>query len=88
MMILTLLLLLLPFIPGLRSIPKWIPIHRLIWRDYYRGQRKADHLLLFEDQGAGPREYQVAVRPWQQGDHHFQPRTTREAPWRGLEPAS
>ncbi len=41
MMILTLLLLLLPFIPGLRSIPKWIPIHRLIWRDYYRGQRKS-----------------------------------------------
>ena len=31
-------LLLLPFIPGLRSIPRWIPIHRLIWRDYYRGQ--------------------------------------------------
>ncbi|MDX6309491.1 MAG: hypothetical protein QOI06_2537 [Nocardioidaceae bacterium] len=38
-MILTLLLLLVPFIPGLRSIPKWIPIHRLIWRDYYRSQR-------------------------------------------------
>ncbi len=36
---LTLLLLLLPFIPGLRSIPRWIPIHRLIWRDYYRKQR-------------------------------------------------
>jgi hypothetical protein len=25
-----------PFIPGLRSIPKWIPVHRLIWRNYYR----------------------------------------------------
>ena len=25
-----------PFIPGLRSIPRWIPVHRLIWRDYYR----------------------------------------------------
>jgi hypothetical protein len=34
--ILSLLLMLLPFIPGLRSIPRWIPIHRLIWRDYYR----------------------------------------------------
>lgn len=39
MMILTLLLLLVPFIPGLRSIPKWIPVHRLIWKDYYRTQR-------------------------------------------------
>jgi hypothetical protein len=25
----------LPFIPGLRSIPRWIPLHRLIWRSYY-----------------------------------------------------
>jgi hypothetical protein len=33
-----LLLLLLPFIPGLRSIPRWIPVHRLVWRDYYRGR--------------------------------------------------
>ncbi len=37
MMLLTLILTLLPFIPGLRSIPRLIPIHRLIWRDYYRG---------------------------------------------------
>lgn len=37
--ILTLLLALLPFIPGLRTIPKWIPIHRLVWRDYYKNQR-------------------------------------------------
>ncbi len=36
MMLLTLLLMFLPFIPGLRSIPRWIPVHRLIWRDYYR----------------------------------------------------
>jgi len=28
----TLLLLAIPFIPGLRDIPKLIPIHRLIWR--------------------------------------------------------
>ena len=33
---LTLVLMFVPFIPGLRSIPRWIPIHRLIWRDYYR----------------------------------------------------
>ena len=24
------------YIPGLRSIPRWIPVHRLIWRDWYR----------------------------------------------------
>ena len=28
----TLLLLAIPFIPGLRDIPQLIPIHRLIWR--------------------------------------------------------
>jgi Cytochrome b(N-terminal)/b6/petB len=30
----TLLLLFTPFIPGLRDIPRWIPLHRLIWRDW------------------------------------------------------
>ena len=30
----TILLLLIPFIPGLRDIPKWIPLHRLIWRNW------------------------------------------------------
>jgi hypothetical protein len=40
MMVLTLGLILLPFIPGLRSIPRWIPVHRLIWRDYYRAHPK------------------------------------------------
>ena len=28
----TILLLGIPFIPGLRDIPRWIPVHRLIWR--------------------------------------------------------
>jgi hypothetical protein len=32
----TLLLLFIPFIPGLRDIPRWIPVHRLIWRDWNR----------------------------------------------------
>jgi hypothetical protein len=40
MMLLSLLLLLLPFIPGLRSIPRWIPVHRLIWKDFYRHQHQ------------------------------------------------
>ena len=30
----TLLLLLVPFIPGLRDIPRLIPVHRLIWRSW------------------------------------------------------
>ena len=34
----TFLLLMVPFIPGLRSIPKAIPIHKLIWRQYYRNK--------------------------------------------------
>jgi hypothetical protein len=25
---------LVPFIPILRDIPRWVPIHRLIWRQY------------------------------------------------------
>ena len=36
MMVLTLLLALLPFIPVLRSIPRWLGVYRLIWRDHYR----------------------------------------------------
>jgi hypothetical protein len=36
MLILTVGLILLPFIPGLRSIPQKVPVYRLIWRDYYR----------------------------------------------------
>jgi hypothetical protein len=34
---LTTLLALVPFIPFLRDIPRWVPVHRLIWRRYYRG---------------------------------------------------
>ena len=30
----TLLLLFIPFLPGLRDIPRWIPGPRLIWRDW------------------------------------------------------
>jgi hypothetical protein len=36
MMILTFGLVLLPFIPGLRSIPRWTRVYRLIWRSHYR----------------------------------------------------
>lgn len=34
----TLILMLTPFIPGLRSIPRWAGIYRLIWRNYYRSE--------------------------------------------------
>jgi hypothetical protein len=37
----TLLLLLIPFIPGLRDIPRWIPLHRLIWHSWGRPQAPA-----------------------------------------------
>ena len=40
--LLTLLLVLVPFIPGLRDIPRLIPIHRLIWRHYYAEQKRTE----------------------------------------------
>ena len=37
--LLSLGLMLLPYIPGLRSVPRWIPVHRLIWRQWYQEHR-------------------------------------------------
>jgi hypothetical protein len=37
--VLSLGLILIPFIPGIRDIPRWIPIYKLIWRDHYRSLR-------------------------------------------------
>ena len=34
--VLSLALILIPFIPGVRDIPRWIPIYKLIWRDHYK----------------------------------------------------
>jgi hypothetical protein len=31
-----LIFLLIPWIPGLRSVPKWVPLYKLMWRDYYQ----------------------------------------------------
>ena len=39
MMLLSAALVLLPFIPGLRSLPRWLGVHRVIWRNWYRGSR-------------------------------------------------
>ncbi|MBS1869784.1 MAG: hypothetical protein JSS99_08975 [Actinobacteria bacterium] len=36
MMLLSVAFVCVPFIPGVRSIPRWIPLHRLIWRAHYR----------------------------------------------------
>ncbi len=36
MAILSLGLVGIPFIPGVRSLPRYVPLYRLIWRDYYR----------------------------------------------------
>ncbi|WP_407342718.1 hypothetical protein [Pengzhenrongella phosphoraccumulans] len=36
--LLVLVVILLPFIPGLRSIPRVIPVHKAVWRDYYRNK--------------------------------------------------
>ena len=37
---LRLLLIFVPFIPGLRDLPRWVPIHKLIWRRHYASMRK------------------------------------------------
>jgi len=52
----TLLLLLVPFIPGLRDIPRLIPVHRLIWR--------AD----WQQPGAGPGATPAHAGPAQEQD--------------------
>jgi hypothetical protein len=39
MTLMTAALALVPLIPILRDIPRWVPIHRLIWRDYYAPKR-------------------------------------------------
>ena len=41
MTLLTIALALVPFIPLLRDIPRWVPIHRLIWKEYYSPKVKA-----------------------------------------------
>ncbi len=39
--VLSLLFIFVPFIPGLRSIPRFTKIYRLIWREHYRNQKSA-----------------------------------------------
>jgi hypothetical protein len=37
--VLSLAFILVPFLPGIRDIPRRIPVYKLIWRDHYRAQR-------------------------------------------------
>jgi hypothetical protein len=39
--ILSVAFILIPFIPGVRDIPRWVPLYRYIWRDHYRDLRRA-----------------------------------------------
>ncbi len=41
MTVLTILLALVPLLPILRDIPRWLPLHRLIWRRYYAPKTSA-----------------------------------------------
>jgi Cytochrome b(N-terminal)/b6/petB len=41
MAVLTLALILVPYIPGLRRLPEFLGVYRLIWRDHYRELRTA-----------------------------------------------
>ena len=38
---LTVALALVPLIPVLRDIPRWVPIHRLIWKEYYSAKKRS-----------------------------------------------
>lgn len=38
MMLLTLGFVFVPFLPGIRSIPRLVPVYKLIWRDHYRNR--------------------------------------------------
>ncbi len=39
--LLTLAFICIPFLPGIRSLPRRIPIYRLIWKEHYRAQKSA-----------------------------------------------
>ena len=39
MIVIFLILLLFPFIPGLNQLPRWLGVYRLIWRDWYASQK-------------------------------------------------
>lgn len=40
--LLTLALILVPYIPGLNELPRYLGVYRLIWREHYRRLRAAN----------------------------------------------
>src|SRR6202035_926972 len=40
--VLSLAFILIPFLPGVRDLPRRIPVYKLIWRDHYRAQRAGE----------------------------------------------
>jgi hypothetical protein len=40
--VLSLAFILIPFLPIVRDIPRWIPLHRVIWREHYRSLRDTE----------------------------------------------
>jgi len=52
----TILLLFVPFIPGLRDIPRVVPLYRLVWRSWYRRPGSSEHAATAAEPGH-------AVRP-------------------------
>jgi hypothetical protein len=59
----TILLLLIPFIPGLRDIPRLIPVHRLIWRSWYRSPGPVPASGPGRGSGTGAADASPAGRP-------------------------
>ena len=51
----TVLLLAVPFLPGLRDIPRWIPLHRLVWRDWNRTNNESGPKMLADPPISPPR---------------------------------
>ena len=59
----TLLLLFIPFIPGLRDIPRWIPVHRLVWRNWNQQAAAGAHGAIRTRTQARTRRAEVAPPP-------------------------
>jgi len=47
--ILSIILMLVPWIPGLNTLPRYLGVYRLIWRDFYREQRSSRQSVASED---------------------------------------
>jgi len=30
----------IPFLPGIRSLPRKLPVYKLIWKEHYRSQQR------------------------------------------------